>query len=93
MLAFALGALAGGVAVGAVTTLIMVHTQRLWDQAEADDAYLAGRLAECLDKIITAPLLTVNDPEGFGRELELRLSCFDAGLAEQAALLLEEAGR
>lgn len=92
MLAFGLGALAGGLAVGGVTTLIMVHTQRLWDQAEADDADLAGRLADCLATVTGATLMIVNDPHGLGT-LELGLSSFDAGLAERAAQLLEEAGR
>ncbi len=93
MLAFSLGILLGGAAAGGVASLIMAHVQRLRDQAVADDADLAGRLADCLDKVVTAPLLIVHDPDGFGRQLELRLSCFDAGLAEHAAQLLEEAGR
>ncbi len=93
MLAFGLGTLLGCAVAGGVATLVTAHIQRLRDQAVADDADLARRLADCLAKAVDTPLLTLNDPEGFGRRVELRLSSFDAGLAEHAAQLLDEAGR
>lgn len=53
---------------------------------------LEDRLARCLAAAIDTPVLTVRHPDG-GRDLELHLSSFLPDLSEQAAELLEEAGR
>jgi hypothetical protein len=53
---------------------------------------LEYRLAKMLAKIVDATLITVADPDGVGREIELRFACFNREIGEEAAELLEEAG-
>ncbi len=67
-----------------------------WDEILDGDqapASLEDRLAVMLAEVIDATLMTINDPDGGGHQIELRLSAFNRDLADRAAALLEEAGR
>ena len=86
---------------GAIGIVLYSRVRMLEDEAADFDSRasctaqsaLQDRLADCLAGIVEMPLLTVGDPEGMGRTIELRLSSFRPEVAEHACELLEEAGR
>lgn len=62
--------------------------------AQEADTPLAERLADCLAAILDTPLYSIGDPVGgYRTKMDVYLGGFQRELSEQAALLLEEAGR
>lgn len=62
--------------------------------AQEADAPLVERLADCLAGIMDTPLYSIGDPVGgYRTKMDVYLGGFQRELSEQAALLLEEAGR